>query len=58
MAFERVAELQIEVEHGVAFVAAVMLEAGRMDAACPAGAQRTTLEGSHGRKRPSDGPNY
>jgi hypothetical protein len=36
--------LQIEVERGLAFGAAVMLEAGRMDAACPAVAQRTTLE--------------
>jgi len=44
MCLERVAEFEIDVEHGVAFVAAELLEPGGMDAALHAGAQRTPLE--------------
>ena len=44
MAVERVAELEIRVEHGVALVAAELLQAGRMHAAIHAGGQRAALE--------------
>jgi hypothetical protein len=44
MAFERIAELQIDVEHGIASVAAELFETGRMAAARHAGAQRAALE--------------
>src|SRR5271165_1543954 len=44
VAFERIAELKIHVEHGVALVAAELLEPGRVDAAIHAGAQRAALE--------------
>jgi hypothetical protein len=42
--FEWIAARQIDVEYGVAFVAAELLEAGRMDAARHAGAQRAALK--------------
>jgi hypothetical protein len=44
MAFERIAEFQINVEHRVAFMAAELFEAGRIYAARHAGAQRAALE--------------
>jgi hypothetical protein len=44
VAFEWIAEFQIDVEHGLALVAAELFEAGRMDAARHAGAQRAALE--------------
>jgi hypothetical protein len=56
-AFERVAGLKIDIEHGVALVAAELLEAGRVDAAVHAGAQRAALEAvpAHGCGIEADG---
>ena len=44
MAFERVAEFEVFVEHGVAFVPAELLEPGRVNTTIHAGGERAALE--------------
>jgi hypothetical protein len=44
MSVGRVAEFEIDVEHGLAFVAAELLESDRVDAALGVSAQRAALE--------------
>ena len=44
MAFERVAEFEVFVEHGVALVPTELLEPGRVNAAIHAGGERAALE--------------
>jgi hypothetical protein len=44
VSLEWVAELKVNVEHGVGLVAAELLEAGRVDAAIHAGAEGAALE--------------
>src|SRR5277367_4147507 len=69
MAVERVAEFEIFVEHRIGFVSAELLEAGRVNVAVHAGAERAAFEavtaqdlgveagpGGAGLDDPGDGP--